>query len=498
MGDGTTTIAYNVHRSLVLVSLTGSCELNRRFAHGGLATIPATSHHAWLNVQALAPAIQGYVIIAGDYRGRPAVGLVNERGQVVKSFGTDGRVTLPFCYSIGQVAQQWDYPFQIVVAGGFGAQGGCRSDWIAAVSATGHYNRRFGDGGRTWVPTYGADSGIGSLALERNGNIVVGTGFGNSGCWGYDLRMYSPGGHERTQFTRRWNRFWKGLGWDAFSGDVYADGKGFTLVGTGQKPCAAGPPLFEKKATKNRGLVVHFRSDGRLGSRPIRFRSPMMGAASGFKLGRDTLVVGTPYANASILHLTAVLPNGSLDPWFGNGGRAQIRAPWRGQYAAMDAAVALDKVGRRAVLIIAGDGGNHQLQAIRIRAVGKALKPPLLPTSAGTDSVAKFRCRMPGNTLQMESCLEQRILKLNGRVDELIRKWWGGLDDAGRRYFTAAQQGWRVYVRNECTSKSGGWVEPSAPHSYVGGTEAPITFASCVIDLTRARINELTKTVAPH
>src|SRR4029077_11238607 len=112
-----------------------------------------------------------------DYRGRPAVGLVNERGQVVKSFGTDGRVTLPFCYSVDHVVQQPTWPFRIIVAGGCGGTSrACASDWIAAVSEHGRFIHRFGDGGRTWVPTYGADSGIGSLALGPNGDILVGTG----------------------------------------------------------------------------------------------------------------------------------------------------------------------------------------------------------------------------------------------------------------------------------------------------------------------------------
>lgn len=496
MGDGSTMFAYTVHRSLVLVSLTGGCRLNRGFAHGGVATIPSTSHHTWIDVAALAPTIDGDVLVAGDYRGHPAVGVVNQRGQVVKSFGTDGRAVLPFCYSAGEVAQEQDYPFQIIVAGGFGYGRGCESDWIAALSEHGHVIHRFGHGGHTSVPTYGADSGIGSLALQRNGDILVGTGFGNSGCWGYSLRMYSPGGHERTQFTQRWNRFWNGLGWHAFSGDVYTDGDGFTLVGTGQRPCAEGPSLFQKRA---RGLVVHFRADGSLASRPIRFPSPMFGAVSGFRLGRDTLVAGWPYANASTLHLTAVLPNGSLDPWFGNRGRATVVAPWRGQYAGMDAAVTLDKVGRRAVLVVAADGGYHQLQAIRIRTVGKALQPPLLPVSTD-NSVAKFRCRMSGSTLEMESCLERRVLKLNRRANELIRTVWKGLDDTGRRYFAEAQQGWQVYVRDECTSESRSWVEPSSPHAYVGGTEAPLLYAGCVIDLTRSRIDELKNatTQGPH
>jgi uncharacterized protein YecT (DUF1311 family) len=307
--------------------------------------------------------------------------------------------------------------------------------------------------------------------------------------------MYSPGGRERTQFAQRWSRFWKGLGWAAFAGEVYADGDGFTLVGTGQKPCAFGPSLFKKRA---RGLVVHFRSNGTLASPPIRFRSPMFGAVSGFTLGRDTLLVGTPYANASTLRLTAVLPNGSLDPWFGNAGRAKVAAPWRGRYAAMDATASVVRAGPRAVLIVAGDGGRHDAQAIRIRIVGKALQPPLLPAVADASSVTRFRCRMPGSTVQMESCLERRRLELNRHANELIRTVWRGLDDAGRRYFAAAQQGWRVYVDNECTSRSGSWVDPRYPHSYIGGTSAPLRYATCEIAQTRSRINELRKTIADY
>ncbi len=83
-----------------------------------------------------------------------------------------------------------------------------------------------------------------------------------------------------------------------------------------------------------------------------------------------------------------------------------------------------------------------------------------------------------------------------------MRTVWRRLgDDKGRRYFTEAEQSWETYERNECVSRSRGWSARHAPHSYAGGTSAPLRFAACEVALTHARIGELMKTaaaLAPH
>jgi uncharacterized protein YecT (DUF1311 family) len=95
---------------------------------------------------------------------------------------------------------------------------------------------------------------------------------------------------------------------------------------------------------------------------------------------------------------------------------------------------------------------------------------------------------------------------LNVRINHLIKIIWARLGAApsgatGRRYFATAERAWESYVRNECASRSRSWIDPASPHSYVGGTLAPILYAACQEGLTAARLRELTKTAAllgPH
>jgi hypothetical protein len=39
------------------------------------------------------------------------------------------------------------------------------------------------------------------------------------------------------------------------------------------------------------------------------------------------------------------------------------------------------------------------------------------------------------------------------------------------------------------------WVDPASPHSYVGGTLAPVAYGSCVEGLAAAHVRELTATL---
>jgi uncharacterized protein YecT (DUF1311 family) len=91
---------------------------------------------------------------------------------------------------------------------------------------------------------------------------------------------------------------------------------------------------------------------------------------------------------------------------------------------------------------------------------------------------------------------------LNSRLNRLIKLTSRRLgDDTGRRYFFTAERAWEEYVRNECTSRSRGWINPKVPDAYVGGTLAPVLDGACWVELTTARLRELAKTaatLAPH
>jgi hypothetical protein len=264
--NGSVLIAYGTGRSVVVQSLTSRCTLDPAFGHDGTTTI--TRPRRWLSVEAVAPRKGGGAVIAGLYRNHAAVGEVDGRGRVVRTFGHDGRALFPFCAEPTSVLQEPSG--RIVVAGDAWIGIRCAGNWAAALFANGQYDYGFGDHGVVPLPTYGADSGVGGLTRLPNGNLLVQIGFGNSGCWGYTLRLLQSGGWPAPLFARRFGRFWNKLRFRAFSGTVFADGKGFTLVGTGQRPCWAGGPFRHFRSAT--GLIPTLGAAAT--SRPLLLASP--------------------------------------------------------------------------------------------------------------------------------------------------------------------------------------------------------------------------------
>jgi hypothetical protein len=377
MSDGSTLIAlssvYPGKRLAVLHSVTRECAPHREFGNEGAATITISSrlqptHPAsggfppdglWLS--AVAPRKGGGAIVAGTYGGEWVVGEVTRRGQVDPSFGNGGWTVLPFRGEVTAIVQQPSG--RIVIGGDNGGGGCCNLNWAAAVSVRGQLDKGFGMGGRAELPT-GEDSGVEALALEPNGDILAKVGYGNMGCWGVALAMLRPSGRPVPLFEKRLSQFWHALNLGAFVGDVHIDGEGFTLTGTGQRPCAEGPSFSAPSAT---GLMTRFRTDGHPISRTIRFPSRMYGDVRAFDDGADTLVVEWPYADPTRLTVMARRPDGSVDSRFGNRGRAQIRTPWSGRNAALETTVSITDATPRAIVLIATRSGSNQLQIIRVR-----------------------------------------------------------------------------------------------------------------------------------
>jgi uncharacterized protein YecT (DUF1311 family) len=142
------------------------------------------------------------------------------------------------------------------------------------------------------------------------------------------------------------------------------------------------------------------------------------------------------------------------------------------------------------------DGSHTLAPASTAGAALQSPGPPFLPTSAPSDSVARFPCpKRPYSQRDAESCSVRRTLAVNSRINKQIRIIWSRLGDAvGRRVFVKAERAWRIYVRNACTSESRSWVTPASPHQYVGGTMAALNYAECEEDLSTDHLRELTAT----
>jgi hypothetical protein len=376
VADGSTLIAisdYSAKRSVVLHSVTRRCAPNAEFGRHGVATIGISSRSPrtrpadsgapsglWLN--AIAARRGGGAILAGGFGGDWVIGEVSRRGQLDPTFGNGGWVVLPFQGEATTIVQE---PSGRIVIGGDNLGGGCcLVNSVAALSPRGQLQRAFGKRGRTVLRVPTGEAGIEALMLMPRGDILAAVGYGNNGCWGVALAKLTSSGRPVSAFAQRTNRFWQRLGFSAFVGDTYSDAQGFTLTGTGQRPCSDGSLSSAPSAT---GLMVHFRTDGQPIGSPVRFPSRMYGDVRAFHAGHETFVLVSQYADPTRLTLTARRRDGSIDPRFGSHGRARIHAPWSGRNSALDTMVSITKARPSAIVVIATRYGRAQVQVVRVR-----------------------------------------------------------------------------------------------------------------------------------
>jgi hypothetical protein len=375
VANGSTLIAisdYSARRSVMLHSVTRRCAPDLEFGRHGVATIgissrsprtrPASGAPSGLRIKAVAGRNGGGAILAGGFGSDWVVGAVNRRGQIDPTFGKGGWAVLPFH---GEAAAIFQEPSgRIVVGGDNGGGGCCLVNWAAALSPRGHLEREFGKHGRAELRAPASEAGISALMRKPNGDILAAVEYGNNGCWGVALAMLTPSGQPVPRFAQRTDRVWQRLRFNAFIGDVSTDGQGFTLVGTGQRPCFGGSLSSAPSAT---GLIMRFRTNGEPIGDAVRFPSRMYGTVRAFHAGNDTFVLVSPYADPTRLTLTARRRDGSIDPRFGSRGRARIHTPWRGPNAALDTTVLINQASPNAVVLVAWSYGRNQLQIIRVR-----------------------------------------------------------------------------------------------------------------------------------
>jgi hypothetical protein len=368
------TDGYAGRNIAVLDSITSRCVWDRAFGVDGRATItiPSTlkprrpqepaGYPEGLAIEAVAVRHGGGAIIAGSYGGRWVIGEITARGQLDPSFARDGWSVLPFQGEVTSVIQEPSG--RIIIGGNEHASGCCTVNWAAALSPSGQLKLGFGSHGRVELPT-GESSGIQELTVEPNGDILVDVGYGNMGCWGTSIAMLTPTGKREPMFAQRLEHFWRDEGFHAFIGDSYVDGEGFTLVGTGQKPCYEVPLGSKAPAT---GLIARFRVDGTLADPAIRFHSPMYGSVQALPMGHDIVIAEQIYSGRGGIALTALRPDGSTDSRFASQGHAQIRAPWVEAITEPAFSIARSSPGQAVLIATRPEGDQLQLISVRITA----------------------------------------------------------------------------------------------------------------------------------
>jgi hypothetical protein len=390
LADGSTLIAftaggYEQEKSFaILDSIAPTCTWDSGFGDGGTAMIAIPSgfrsehapHHneegraigpEGLDIEAVAARNGGGAIIAGSYKGAWLLGEVTARGHLDPTFGQGGWSALPFEGAVTKILQEPSG--RIIIAGGEHFSGCCTLNWAAALSASGRLERSFGTHGRVKLPI-DESANIQELLREPDGDILIEVGHGNMGCWGTSLALFTPSGQPVPQFAGfvggtagQTGRFWQDLGLHAFIGDSYIEGEGFTVIGTGQKPCYDEPPGSTAPAT---GLLARFRPNGEPDGPTIRFPSRMYGTVLAFRDGGDVVLVESPYSDRTQVTVTARHADGALDPRFGNLGQAQIRIPLHSRELNPEA-LEFIKAAPGEITLVATPREHAEVQLIRLR-----------------------------------------------------------------------------------------------------------------------------------
>lgn len=317
---------YGRDRFALLHLLTPDCELDRRYGTNGTMAItfpsslrpahpPPHEEPEGLSFTYAGPASGGGAFLTGDYEGEAVVGEVTRRGTLDRSFGEDGWVRLPFGEAPPKTILQ--ERSGRIIADGASIAGVDPSCWVTALSPRGRLDTTFGTHGRVRFPE-GPVWRIQSMELEPNGDILVQDGGGRMGVYFIELSMLSPFGKPVPRFAERVARFWQKLGFTTFgrdeattfSGSVFIRGGGFTLVGVGQRGSMGDPHV---RQPRDPGLLAHFKSDGELAARPVRFRSEMLWSVTASPEGHLIVLEGTSWEHLN-RHVRIVLePNGLRD-----------------------------------------------------------------------------------------------------------------------------------------------------------------------------------------
>jgi uncharacterized protein YecT (DUF1311 family) len=138
------------------------------------------------------------------------------------------------------------------------------------------------------------------------------------------------------------------------------------------------------------------------------------------------------------------------------------------------------RVGLLVAAIVVISSAGNAVAASRLRA-------PRLPEKATSNSVDSFPCpRNPIATVDIEACQGHALLKLAHTFNQRVSVLWPLLDAEARRDFVRAHIAWLTYRNQGCRARA---------REEAGGTAEGVVFVQCQVELTRARVNEVSATL---
>lgn len=121
----------------------------------------------------------------------------------------------------------------------------------------------------------------------------------------------------------------------------------------------------------------------------------------------------------------------------------------------------------------AGTAAARTAPAGRTASGGGGLKAPVV-----VDNFKPVLACNPNTTVGQEGCAEHKVLSADKQLSADIRLIFGLLGAQGKRDFINAQRSWAIYRHDDCLSQS---------DVYLGGTEQPVVYGTCLYadDLSR-------------
>ena len=281
---------------------TPACTPDRAFGNGG--TEHLTFGGQAFTISAAIPASGGKTILAGSTAKGWLLARIGAGGRLDPAFGSGGSTVLPWPGSVSAITQTSSGD---IVLGGTAGGGCCVREWVGELNPDGALIRSFGDGGRTAIPVYLDDSGIGRVWAAPDGEILALSEGGNMGCWGTYVSALTSHGTPVPGFQSNFNAAMRRVvPSQVFVAGVIIRPSSFLLAGTDQDACVSAVP-----SRTAQGRVMAFRLNGKL-TGTTTFASPM--AESAWALPRSNggfvLVTGAPlvevnpHARASLTVLT--------------------------------------------------------------------------------------------------------------------------------------------------------------------------------------------------
>ena len=329
---------------------TPACTPDRAFGNGG--TEHLTFGGQTFTISAAIPAPGGKTILAGSTARGWLLARIDAGGRLDPAFGSGGSTVLPWPGSVSAITQTSSGD---IVLGGTAGGGCCVREWVGELNPDGALIRSFGDGGRTAIPVYLDDSGIGRVWAAPDGEILALSGGGNMGCWGTYVSALTSQGRPVPGFQSNFNAAMRQVvPSQVFVAGVIIRPSSFLLAGTDQNACVSTVP-----SRTAQGRIMAFKLNGKL-TGTTTFASPMTESAwalprsdGGFVLVTGApLVEVNPHARASLTVLT-FSADGS------NQGTAVVQLPYASQsYPAGAVPVTIATNGRVSSLVTSNATGK--------------------------------------------------------------------------------------------------------------------------------------------